>query len=119
MNTTNTRKKLFITTQWGKMRICPDCPEGEYGDDHWFTDQFNGRTCRACFLEVLEKKRRAQGMKKGRGGVPTLDARESDELCARYRSGGITQQDLSEQFGISRRTVARILSGETRAGQAA
>jgi hypothetical protein len=106
-------KREIIQTIDGPMRICPTCPPGE---NQWFTDQFTGRTCRACTLEANAAERRARGIPEGRGRHTTIDDATVAEIRARYQQGVTSHRELAKQFGIDRRTAGRIVNGETRAG---
>lgn len=42
-----------------------------------------------------------------------LTTNDVSSIRARYHSGGVTQDDLAKQYGVTRRTVGRIISRES------
>lgn len=43
----------------------------------------------------------------------SIDDAEAAEIRARYNRGGVSWQSLGDQFGISKRSVGRIVNGES------
>jgi len=42
-----------------------------------------------------------------------LSRKDASEIRKRYAGGGVRQQDLAEQYGVSQRTISLIVRGET------
>jgi predicted XRE-type DNA-binding protein len=58
---------------------------------------------------------RAAGGKGEKNGAAKLKDSEAAEIKRRYADGGVTQQQLADEYGVSRPLVSYIISGRIRA----
>lgn len=59
--------------------------------------------------EAVERNRQARGESSGKAKLRSIDILTIQEL---YATGGVSQQDIGNRIGISRREVSHILRGE-------
>lgn len=62
---------------------------------------------------AMDKLSRDRQLRGGRHGVSKLTDDQAREIIAAYRAGGVTQEALAEQYGVSQRTVSLMVRGET------
>lgn len=91
------------------LRPLVGCSSGKYEWSHIHgtdpSDIMNYRQmCKSC--HITYDGQRGEGHTRA-----ALTQAQADEIRARYAAGGVSQQSLADDFGVSQHTVSRLLAG--------